>query len=250
MNAKHIIRPVVLSLAVLALGACNLTTRLAEVGEAPKMSKVESPTERADYRPVTMPMPTPDVALANPNSLWRPGARAFFRDQRAKEVGDILTVEVEIADDATLSNVTNATRTSDETAGLDTFLGYEGQLSRVLPEAVTAPDLIDLDSTSTVGGTGDITRSEAINVEMAAVVTQVLPNGNLVVAGRQEVVVNYEMRQLEVTGVIRPSDITSSNTIPSEKVAELRVSYGGRGTISDRQQPRYGQQIYDILFPF
>ena len=81
-------------------------------------------------------------------------------------------------------------------------------------------------------------------------ITEVLPNGNLAIFGRQEVQVNFERRDLVVAGVIRPEDITSGNTIAYEQIAEARVSYGGQGQITDFQQPRYGQQLYDIVFPF
>ena len=134
--------------------------------------------------------------------------------------------------------------------GLDSFLGYETQLDAVLPEAVSPGSLVDLDSNSSSQGTGSVNRDETINLRIAALVTQVLPNGNLVIAGRQEVRVNYEVRQLQVAGMIRPEDITSTNTVSYDQIAEARVSYGGRGHISDVQQPRYGQQLYDIIFPF
>jgi len=240
-----------LILAATSLSACNTLQRLSEVGEAPKMSSIENPTQRRDYRPVSMPMPAPEVAQPNANSLWRPGARAFFKDQRASEVGDILTVIVDIkGEKAELDNSTSRTRDASESAGLPNFLGLETDLVKILPDEVDPSNLANLSSDSGHTGQGSIDREETINIRLAAVVLQVLPNGNLVIAGRQEVRVNYELRELAVTGVIRPQDIRSDNTIAWDKIAEARISYGGRGTISDVQQPRYGQQIFDIVFPF
>jgi flagellar L-ring protein precursor FlgH len=244
-------------LAIALVGAffvsgCNMMQRLSEVGEAPKMTRIENPVQKKDYRPVSMPMPTVKEAKSSPNSLWRPGARSFFKDQRASEVGDILTVVVNIENErASLSNETERTRENvSETASLSSFLGLEGNLNDILPESVDPTNLVNASSDSGHTGKGTIERAETINLRLAAVIIQVLPNGNLVLAGRQETRVNNELRELAVTGVIRPQDISSSNTIEWDQIAEARISYGGRGTISDVQQPRYGQQVFDIIFPF
>lgn len=237
--------------AALTLTACNTLERLSEVGAEPKMSAIENPVQKRDYRPVSMPMPAPEVAAPAANSLWRPGARAFFKDQRASEVGDILTVVVDIdGEKAELDNATSRTRGATESAGVPNMLGLETSLGKILPDGVDASNLASVDTGSTHSGSGTIDRKETVNIRLAAVVLQVLPNGNLVIAGRQEVRVNAELRELGVTGVIRPQDISSENTINWDKIAEARISYGGRGTISDVQQPRYGQQIFDIIFPF
>lgn len=246
--------PALRSLAIVAVAAslagCSAATRLSEIGEAPKMTPTGNPTQQSGYRPVSMPMPTPQIAQPAANSMWRPGARAFFKDQRAAEVGDILTVQVKITDKANLSNSTDRSRTSTESAGLPAFFGYESALSKILPEAVSASSLLSADSTSTSSGSGQLQREESVEIQMAAVVTQILPNGLMAIAGRQEVRVNHELRELTVSGIIRPEDITSGNTITSEKIAEARISYGGRGTLSDVQQPRYGQQVMDVLMPW
>jgi len=233
------------------LGGCQTLQRLAEVGDKPGMSDVENPTLRRDYRPVSMPMPVPQVATPNPNSLWRPGATAFFKDQRASEVGDILTVVVAIeGETASLASSLTRGRTSEEGAGITNFLGYETGLDQIFPDDIVPSDLVNFGSSSDLNGTGAISRAETVNIRLAAVVLQVLPNGNLVIAGRQEVRVNGELRELTVTGVIRPQDVASDNTVEWDKIAEARISYGGRGSVSDMTEPRYGQQIYDILFPF
>ncbi|MCZ6452935.1 MAG: flagellar basal body L-ring protein FlgH [Alphaproteobacteria bacterium] len=241
--------PVILTLAI-ALSGCNALSRLANVGAEPPLTTIQNPTLQASYRPVSMPMPAPKPVERNANSLWRTGARAFFKDQRASDVGDILTVVVDLDDEATLNNATTRTRTANEDGSLNAFLGYESSLSRLLPEAINPGNLLDIDSQSDSTGSGQIARDEDIELKIAAVISQVLPNGNLVIHGRQEFRVNFEARELQIAGIIRPEDISSTNTIVYEKIAEARISYGGRGQISDLQQPRYGQQVIDILFPF
>lgn len=205
--------------------------------------KTMAADEDKDYRPVSMPMPTPMVLEPAPNSLWRPGARAFFKDQRAKQVGDVMTVVINIQNErAQLSQSTKRSRESGENASVTNFFG-------VSPIEAAEPH-VGATGDSTFAGTGSVDRSENVNLRLAAVVLQVLPNGNLAVSGRQEVRVNGDLRELLVQGVIRPEDIKSDNTIAWDKIAEARISYGGRGTITDVQQPRYGQQIFDVVFPF
>ena len=242
----------ILTIAVLAvsLAGCNALTRLSQVGAEPPLTEIANPVQQANYRPVSMPMPAPKPIERNSNSLWRTGARAFFKDQRAANVGDILTVLIDIQDSAAISNSTSRNRTANEDASLNALLGYETSLSRILPETINPGNLADADSTSSSTGSGSIQRDESIQVEIAAIVTQVLPNGNYVIHGRQEFRVNFEARELQIAGVIRPEDITSANTVSYERIAEARISYGGRGHISDVQQPRYGQQVFDIIFPF
>lgn len=249
--SRPLARTAVIGLLVATLTGCNALQRLSEVGEAPEMSQIRNPVEEQNYRPVSMPMPTPQDIEPNNNSLWRPGSRAFFKDQRASDVGDILTVLVDIqGEGANLTNTTSRTRDASESAGIPGLLGFESKLDAILPNAVDADELVAANSGSNAAGSGSINRSETIETKLAAVVLQELPNGNLVIAGRQEVRVNNELRELSVTGVVRPQDIRSDNTIALDKIAEARISYGGRGTISDVQQPRYGQQIFDIIFPF
>jgi flagellar L-ring protein precursor FlgH len=230
-------------LAASTLTACGGLERLSRVGEPPAMTPVMSPTQRKDYRPVSMPMPTPQILEPAANSLWRPGARAFFKDQRAKQVGDVMTVVVNIQNEkAQLAADTKRTRSSEENSAVTNFFGLS-------PPASANPAIAGT-SDSSFTGSGSVDRSETISIRLAAIVLQILPNGNLAVAGRQEVRVNGDLRELQVAGVIRPEDIRSDNTISWDKIAEARISYGGRGTITDVQQPRYGQQIFDIVFPF
>ena len=247
---RVLMRSAILAGIALSFSGCNTLTRLSEVGTEPRMTGITNPTEAPGYRPVNLPMPAPQVLADNPNSLWRPGAKAFFKDIRAKEVGDILTVKLRLEDRARLENKTMRGRDDSEALGVDAFLGYEASLSKVLPEAVNNEKLVGFGSETNTEGDGDINRKETIQLTVAAIVTQILPNGSLAIMGRQEVRVNYELRELMVVGVIRPQDIEGDNTISHEKIAEMRMAYGGRGTLSDLQQPRWGTQVWDILSPF
>jgi flagellar L-ring protein precursor FlgH len=234
-------------IGVNSLGGCAAIDRLANIGEQPRLSAISNPTAQPGYRPVHMPMPLPQPASYRPNSLWRNGSRAFFKDQRAHQVGDILTVTVNLNDKAVIANETQRSRENKEDSGIDNFFGK----SKLPLTGVPIPGrLLTADSTASSDGKGSVNRSEALITNVAAVVTQVLPNGNLVVEGKQEVRVNFEVRELVVAGIVRPEDIQSDNTIDSTKIAEARIAYGGRGQITDVQQPRYGQQVFDILLPF
>jgi flagellar L-ring protein precursor FlgH len=229
------------------MGGCAAIDRLKNIGEQPRLSEIENPTTKAGYKPVQMPMPAPQPAIYNPNSLWRNGSRAFFKDQRAHQVGDIMTVKVKITDKAEIANETARSRSNTEDAGVDDFLGRK---SMPIFNTAIPGKLITADSTASSEGKGSVNRQEALQTNVAAVVTQVLPNGNLVVEGKQEVRVNFEVRELIVAGIVRPEDIESDNTIDSTKIAQARIAYGGRGQITDVQQPRYGQQVLDVLLPF
>jgi flagellar L-ring protein FlgH len=228
-------------------GGCSAVDRLSQIGEQPKLAAVENPTAQPGYKPVQMPMPKPEVASYNANSLWRNGSRAFFKDQRAARVGDLLTVTVNITDKANLSNETQRSRTAKENSNINDFIGAK---TITQPLKVLPGNLLATDSTSSADGKGSVNRQESLTTNVAAVVTQVLANGNLVVEGKQEIRVNYEIRELIVAGVVRPEDIQSDNTIDSTKIAQARIAYGGRGQIMDVQQPRYGQQVVDVLLPF
>jgi flagellar L-ring protein precursor FlgH len=230
------------------LGGCSAIDRISRIGEQPALSSIENPTAAPGYKPVQMPMPQPQPASYNPNSLWRNGSRAFFKDQRARQIGDILTVMVNITDRAAIANETQRSRKNTEDSGITDFIGsktIKNPATAILPGRI-----LTADSTMSNDGKGSVNRQEALQTNVAAVVTQVLPNGNLVVEGKQEIRVNYEMRELVVAGIVRPEDIQSDNTIDSSKIAEARIAYGGRGQITDVQQPRYGQQLFDVVLPF
>jgi flagellar L-ring protein precursor FlgH len=254
---KPINKILLLSLVSVSLSACGAGDRIANIGKPPEMTRIANPVTQPDYQPVSLPMPTPKNTVRQSNSLWSADRVTFFKDQRAKDIGDIITVMIEIADEAQIDNETSRSRTSSEDANLSRLLGLEQNLDSVLPEAVNDaatgllnPSLSDFGSTSNHSGTGTTEREEEIDVKMAAIVTQILPNGNMVISGRQEVRVNFEKRILQLDGVIRPEDISGTNSIAYDRIAEARIIYGGEGQLTDVQQPRYGQQLYDIVFPF
>jgi flagellar L-ring protein precursor FlgH len=236
--------------ALTGLASCGAVDRLADIGKPPSLSAIESPVEKPGYRPVRLPMPEPVSYVHQPNSLWRSGARGFFKDQRASRVGDILTVTVSIDDKAELENSTKRKRANSENLGINQLAGVASEVSKILSKGAIPSDLIDVGSDASSEGSGSVDRTEALETTVAAIVTQVLPNGNLVIEGKQEVRVNFEVRELIVAGIVRPEDISNNNMITSEKIAEARISYGGRGQITDVQQPRYGQQFLDIVLPF
>jgi flagellar L-ring protein precursor FlgH len=241
--------PIIL-LAAASLSACSSAERLSRLGQGPELAGIENPTADPRWRPVTMPMPNPgDPPLQN-NSLWRQGSRTFLRDQRAASVGDLVTVLVSIQDEADLENSTKRNRDNSENVGIPNLLGLESSFGRLFPTGFDPSKAVSASSASDVAGSGTLKRSEQINLRVAATVSQVLPNGNLVVVGRQQVRVNQELRDLQVGGIIRPQDIGSDNTVKHDRLAEARIAYGGRGTISDVQRPRYGQELLDIILPF
>jgi len=235
-------------LALLALTAC--ADRLDHLGRAPGITPIQDPRLQEEAVRVSMPMPMPDVEVRQPASLWQTDARGFLRDLRAKEIGDIVTVTIDMAEQAQIRNQTSRSRGSSESLQTPSLFGFENRLGAVFPNEVDPESLVDLGSASSSTGAGSVNRQENIQMQIAAVVTDILPNGNLVIAGRQEMRVNYELRELRIAGVIRPEDISTRNTISYEKIAEARIAYGGRGQIMDVQQPRIGQQVLDVILPF
>lgn len=236
--------------AGLSLSACGAGERLSQVGKAPEMTPIENPVTREGYKTVSMPMPPPSQVARQKNSLWASDRQTFFKDQRAATVGDILTVTIDIKDKAEIENETARSRTASDAVGINSLMGIDTKLADIIPLDIDPTNLIDTDGRSNFAGKGSTEREEKIQLKLAALVTQILPNGNMVIQGRQEVRVNFEKRILELAGVIRPQDITTTNTISYDKIAEARISYGGKGQITDVQQPRYGQQVFDVLMPF
>ena len=233
--------------ALFGLAACGATTNALK---EPELSPLQNPRTVVGMVPVTVPTPKQEPQTTTANSLWRAGARSFFKDQRAREVGDILTVDINITDTASLSNSTSTSRVGGQNKTVNGLFGFQTPIENALPGAGSLSTGLDTSSTSTSNGTGTVNRSESIQLSIAAVVTDVLPNGNLIVAGRQEVKVNAEVRELLVSGIIRPQDISATNTILHTQMAEARISYGGRGDLSVIQRPAYGQRVLDKVMPF
>jgi flagellar L-ring protein precursor FlgH len=238
------LRLVVLA-ALLPLGACST---VKEAVKGPELAPVGYPAALApmDQRIIARDMPQP----ASANSLWRVGARTFFIDQRASKVGDILTVQISIDDSAKTTNSTTTSRTSGVTAGIPHLLGLESSLGKILPGGYDPANALQTASKTSNAGAGAVTRQEQISLTIAAVVSAVLPNGNLVIQGTQEVRTNTDIRQLTVAGIVRPEDISSSNTIKHTQIAEARISYGGRGDISRVQKTPAGQSLIERFSPF
>ena len=228
-----------------AIGAVNRAM------SPPQLAPVVDPAPLTGGMAQTMPMPqNTSYEAAGPNSLWHAGSRNFFNDQRASRVGDILTVNIEIADKAEVSNSSNRSRTGTTAAGVTNFFGLEHAVGQLFNSHFDAQNMVNATGTSTAAGVGAINREEKIHLTVAAVIVDRLPNGNLVIAGRQQVLVNAEMRELTVSGVIRPEDIAADNTINHTQIAEARIEYGGRGQLSAVQRPGWGQRIADAITPW
>lgn len=225
------------------LGACST---VKEAVRGPELAPVGYPAALA-------PMDQKIIAVATPptaNSLWRTGARTFFNDQRAGKVGDILTVLINIDDSAKTTNSTSSSRTSGVTAGVPHLLGLESSLGKILPGGFDPANALQTNSKTTNDGAGAVNRAEKISLTIAAVVSAVLPNGNLVIQGTQEVRTNTEIRQLTIAGIVRPEDIAANNTIQHTQIAEARINYGGRGDISRVQKTPAGQSLIERFSPF
>ena len=235
------------------LGAC--ADRLDHLGKPPSMTGPGAPqTQIESLAPARAALarraPPPPPESYEVASLWRSGPASLFGDRRARTVGDILTVVIEIDDRAELSNQSQRSRSGGEDLSVSALLGLDTVVANALPGDATLNPAVGLSGTSRSQGAGTTRRNEKITLRLAATVTDMLPNGHLVVFGSQEVRVNYELRDLQVAGIIRPEDITRRNEIPYDRIADARMAYGGRGQITDMQQPRYGQQVLDIVLPF
>ena len=241
----------VLALLILAppmagsLGAC---TTVKEAVHGPELAPVGYPAQLAPMDPRIVARDAPQPASAN--SLWRVGARTFFHDQRASKVGDILTVQINIDDSAKTTNETSVGRTSGITAGIPHVLGLETSLGKILPGAYDPANAFSTNTKTTQDGSGQVNRQEKISTSIAVNVAAVLPNGNLVIQGTQEVKINNEVRQLTVAGIVRPEDISASNTVLHTQIAEARINYGGRGDISRVQKTPAAQSLVEKFWPF
>ena len=229
--------------SALSLGACSTAV---EAVKGPQLAPIGYPAALVPVEQAYLPEPTP----ASANSLWRTGARSFFGDQRARRVGDILTVNIDINDRAQTQNSTQRSRSNSASGGVTNFFGLENSLGRAFPGGFDPAKMVGTEGAADAAGSGSVNRSERVNLTVAAVVTAVMPNGNMVIQGRQEVRTNREVRELTVAGIVRPEDISSANTIAHTQIAEARISYGGRGDISRMQATPAAQSLVERFSSF
>ncbi|MDT8325886.1 MAG: flagellar basal body L-ring protein FlgH [Roseovarius sp.] len=232
---------------MLVLGAC---ARFDHVGKPPSFTPTQNSTEHVAMFQPGLPLTTQTENPLSRASLWSGGKQSLLGDRRAAKRGDILTVVIEIDEEAQISNSTSRSRSGSENLAVPDLLGLPQRLAPILPDGASFDRAVGLNSSSQSGGDGSVSRSEELTLRVAATVMQVLPNGVLEIQGSQEVRVNFELRELMVTGYVRPEDISRQNEITYDKIAAARISYGGRGQITDVQQPRIGQQILDAVLPF
>lgn len=242
------------ALLVAGLGGCATDPR--DIGREPALSAVGSGLLADRVSLPTEPAPVPTYRPGN--SIWQDESANLFRDPRAHKIGDVVTVKIQINDKASLDN--NSKRSRDSKTSFAPDLTYDVNIAPTIkgdkqtkdPLTASGSATLDasVDSKTSTDSKGGIQRSENIDLLIAAVVTGVLPNGNLIISGSQEVRVNFEVRELTVAGIVRPRDISTDNAIAYDKIAEARISYGGRGRISEVQQPGFGQQLFDLITPF
>ncbi len=236
--------------AVLGLGLLGGCARMDHIGKPPSFTPGNETQEHVAMLYQGLPLTSQTQRAVDSASLCRGSRQSLLGDRRATKKGDILTVVIEIDEEASISNDTSRSRNASESLQVPQLLGLPQRLDRELPEGASSAGLVDLGSTSSSGGSGSVSRSEQLELRVAATVVDVLPNGVLAISGSQELRVNFELRELLVTGYVRPDDISRQNEITYDKIASARVSYGGRGQITDVQQPRYGQQLLDAVLPF
>lgn len=235
------------------IALCLMTSacaRLEHVGQSPKFSPANETAEHSAMISSALPTSVSIVQPIDSASLWSGTRQSLLGDRRAIQRGDIMTVVIEIDEKAEISNATDRSRSGSEALNIPQLIGLPQRLDAKLPDGATSSDLVSINSSSQSSGDGSVKRNEKLTLRVAATIVDVLPNGVLSISGSQELRVNFEMRELLVTGYVRPEDISRQNEITYDKIASARVSYGGRGQISDVQQPRIGQQILDAVLPF
>ncbi|HMO07308.1 MAG TPA: flagellar basal body L-ring protein FlgH [Paracoccaceae bacterium] len=232
---------------VLATAGC---ARLGEVGKAPAFSPLEGTTQHHAIYSTPMPLVADPEGPTAASSLWTAGTGSLLGDRRAARRGDILTVVIAINDRAEFNSSTDRSRASSERMGIPSLFGIPQRIDRSLPEGATMAGAVQAGSASTYSGDGSVARTEKLTLRVAATVVEELANGVLRIEGQQEVRVNDELRELVVSGYVRPADISRQNEISYDRIAGARVSYGGRGLISQVQRPRWGQQVTDAVLPY
>ena len=244
---QHAQYPTIVLTVLIALGACG---RMDHLGKPPSFTPNTQSTEHVAMLFPGLPMHTQPQRNVDQSSLWSGGRESLLGDRRAMQKGDILTVVIEIDEKAEISNDTSRSRSGSEVLGIPQLFGLPQRVDEKLPIGASMADAVELVSESESSGNGSVKRKEKLTLRVAATVIDVLPNGVLSISGSQELRVNFEIRELLVSGFVRPEDIARQNEITYDKIASARVSYGGRGQITDLQQPRYGQQILDTVLPF
>lgn len=232
---------------MIGLSACM---RAEHIGKAPDFSPNDQTNEFSAMLNPGLPLRVERSVEVDRASLWSGGRQSLLGDRRAMRRGDILTVAIEIDEKAEISNSSSRSRDGSESLGVPQLFGLPQRLDGSLPEGATSANAVSINASSQSSGDGSVRRKEKLTLRVAATITDVLPNGVLAISGSQEVRVNFEIRELLVSGFVRPEDISRQNEITYDKIASARVSYGGRGQISDMQQPRVGQQVLDMILPF
>ncbi len=239
------------------LSGCAIPEKLATLNEPPKLSRIQNPTQLPGYQPVSMPMPVPVQRLDHKvgGSLWRLGSRAFFKDQRAHKVGDIVTVTIKIDQKESIEMKPTITKTQTGSTSIASALGLGKELKRLLPNGGTGDGtdgnkLVDTSSSPSLSGNAKYEVTDKFEFKIAANIIQILPNGNLVIHGRQEIRLVEEVREIELMGVVRKEDVASDNSIDQNKIAQLRISYGGRGELTNMQGFSWGQKLINTVMPF
>lgn len=235
------------AITFIGLTACS---NLEEVGRVPEFTAPRSTPEYNAMISPGLPATIEPKRAIDHASLWTAGQQSLLGDRRAVKRGDIMTVVIEIDESAEISNTSSRGRSGSETMAIPSLLGIPQRINATMPEGSSLDPAISTNSTSASTGNGSVRRNEKLLLRVAATIVEVLPNGVLSIEGSQEVRVNFEIRELLVSGYVRPEDISRQNEITYDKIASARISYGGRGQISQMQQPRYGQQIIDIVAPF
>ncbi len=233
--------------AVVLMAGC---ARLDHIGKPPEFSEPDQNPEKVAMISSGIPQMIEAERASNSASLWSGGQRSLLGDRRAIKRGDILTVVIEIDEQAEISNSTARSRSGSDDLSIPNLFGIPQRINQGITDGASLDNAVQIDGSSQSRGDGSVRRAEELTLRIAATVLNTLPNGILHIEGSQEVRVNFEMRELFVSGYVRPEDISRQNEITYDKIASARISYGGRGQITDVQQPRLGRQVLDAVLPF
>jgi flagellar L-ring protein precursor FlgH len=234
-------------LVTLAVSGCGRTDHM---GKAPSFTPTTNNQEHYAMMNPPLPQQASVSRRSDTASLWSGNKASLLGDRRAASRGDILTVVIEVDEKAQIKNESERNRSGSDSLSIPALAGLPQRINERLPNGATTDPLVDLSSDSKSSGDGSVKRSEKLTLRVAATVVDVLPNGVLAIEGSQELRVNFELRELLVSGFARSEDISRQNEITFDKIASARVSYGGRGQITDVQQPRWGQQVMDAVLPY